>query len=98
PKTGRTHQLRVHMTPIGHPLVAARKSGGGDRLRLSELAPSPDATNGGEDDTLIARQALHAHRLAFRHPSTNEAVELTAPLPADFLRTLDALRRHRPLR
>lgn len=96
PKTGRTHQLRVHMTHIGHPIVADRQYGGGDRLRRSELAP--DATNSGADDTLITRQALHAHRLAFRHPATNEPVDYTAQLPQDFTQTLDALRRYRPLR
>lgn len=99
PKTGRTHQLRVHMMHIGHPIVADRQYGGGDRLRTSELlrksGDAVDATNGAEDDTLITRQALHAHRLQFRHPATNEPVEFIAPLPDDIQRTLDALRRLR---
>ena len=96
PKTGRTHQLRVHMAHLGHPIVADRQYGGGDRLRRSETArhaEPPEATTGEEDDTLISRQALHAQRLSFRHPGTNESVEFVAPLPNDMATTIDALRR-----
>jgi 23S rRNA pseudouridine1911/1915/1917 synthase len=94
PKTGRTHQIRVHMTHIGHPLVADKPYSGRDRLTLADLeAPgtSPDDVDG----LLIERQALHAHALRFVHPITEQPVELTAPLPPDMARTLEALRRHR---
>ena len=96
PRTGRTHQLRVHMTHLGHPIIADRQYGGGDRLRLCELAA--DATAGDEDDTLIERQALHAWRLAFQHPATNESVEFVAPLPHDMQQTLAALEQYRSLK
>jgi 23S rRNA pseudouridine1911/1915/1917 synthase len=89
PQTGRTHQLRVHLRHIGHPIVADRLYGGHAFLKLSELAD--DATNPAVDVTLIARQALHALRLAFRHPSTEQPLECIAPLPDDMQRTLDAL-------
>lgn len=69
PRTGRTHQLRLHMASIGHPLV-------GDWLY------------GTEDKTLIARPALHSHRLRFTHPLTGEVIEVTAPLPQDMDRLL----------
>ena len=46
------------------------------------------------DITLIDRQALHAHSLQFRHPLTDQELSLTAPLPPDFQRTLDALRKY----
>jgi len=67
-ETGRTHQIRVHMAHIGHPVV-------GDRIYGSEgdggcLAPS-------------SRHLLHAHRIVIRHPGTNTFQEFTAPLPED---------------
>ncbi|HSV35968.1 MAG TPA: RluA family pseudouridine synthase [Ramlibacter sp.] len=63
-QTGRTHQIRVHMAHIGHPLVA-------------------DELYGGAPAASLKRQALHAYRLAFRHPMTGEALEFHAPLPVD---------------
>ena len=62
-ETGRTHQIRVHMKYIGHPLI-------GDYLY------NPDME-------FISRQALHSHRLSFRHPITGKTMEFEAPLPED---------------
>jgi 23S rRNA pseudouridine1911/1915/1917 synthase len=65
--TGRTHQIRVHMRHVGHPLV-------GDKLYAPEFVDSP---------LRLERQALHAARLAFVHPGTGEWREFVAPLPED---------------
>jgi 23S rRNA pseudouridine1911/1915/1917 synthase len=92
PKTGRTHQIRLHLMSAGCPVLADKLYSGRDRLRLSEIAPGT-----GEDVALIERQALHAHRLRLRHPRTRELLELTAPLPEDMTRALQAIRAHRPL-
>lgn len=62
--TGRTHQIRVHMASIGHPLVA-------------------DALYGGTAAAGMTRQALHAFRLAFVHPMTEQSMEFHAPVPRD---------------
>jgi 23S rRNA pseudouridine1911/1915/1917 synthase len=88
PKTGRTHQLRVHMSYIGHPIIGDRMYGGGP-LYNSQLDGRHDVAEG----PLITRQALHAHTIAFRHPRSKQDMELTAPWPDDFTRTLDELRR-----
>jgi len=74
--TGRTHQIRVHMAHLGHPLA-------GDELYGGAAQP------GGVDGSL-ARQALHAFRLAFAHPVTGEALAFVSPLPADFVHGLSA--------
>lgn len=87
PKTGRTHQLRVHMSYIGHPIVGDRMYGGGP-LYTSQLEGRDDQAEG----PLITRQALHAHTIEFRHPRSGEMLSLTAPWPTDFQQTLDALR------
>lgn len=93
PQTGRTHQLRVHMHHLGHPIVADRLYEGHASLKLSELV---DDLPPEQDQILIERQALHALKLGFDHPVTGERMEFEAPLPEDFQRTLDAIRQHRP--
>jgi len=104
PRTGRTHQLRVHMRHLGHPIVADRLYGGRATLTRQYLAGVADPTSlrrkatrsAGDpvdtDDVLISRQALHAFRLAFRHPATNAPVAFEAPLPPDMENTLSVLR------
>jgi 23S rRNA pseudouridine1911/1915/1917 synthase len=98
PKTGRTHQLRVHMQHLGHSIVADRLYGGGSSLSVSDLTGSPTvpSQDSADDTPLIDRQALHAYRLAFHHPQSGKPVEFEAPLPDDIQRTLAALERYRP--
>ena len=98
PRTGRTHQLRVHMQHLGHPIVADRLYGGRSKLLLSDVADAHTENAADDSDdpaVLIARQALHAFRLEFSHPQTGEPLAFEAPPPADFACTLDALERHR---
>lgn len=72
-ETGRTHQIRVHMTHIGHPIVG-------------------DVLYGEASVWLIERQALHARFLSFRHPVTNELLQLEAPLPDDMTELIEKIR------
>lgn len=82
PKSGRTHQIRVHLASIGHPLLGdpLYKRRGGPPARLAPDAPLP------------RRQALHARSLRFRHPGSGEIVHFEAPLPADLAALLEWLR------
>jgi len=91
PKTGRTHQLRVHMQHIGHPIVADKAYGGRGVLMSSE-ADRTVAAGSAADRPLIHRQALHARRLTIAHPQTGRPVTFEAPLPADMAGTLAVLR------
>lgn len=77
PQTGRTHQLRVHLASIGHPIVGDSTYGG---------------ARGRSGDAKIARQALHAERLAFRHPRRGEPMSFTASLPSDMVCLIEACR------
>jgi 23S rRNA pseudouridine1911/1915/1917 synthase len=89
PATGRTHQIRVHLAHIGHPIVADKAYSGRDRLTLGDVRGDSCP---GADTVLLARQALHAHRLRLFHPLTGRELDLTAPLPDDMAKTLAALR------
>ncbi len=93
PKTGRTHQIRVHLASVGCPVLADELYSGAREFRLREVHPQAEA-----DEPLLTRQALHAYRLRILHPKLNQWKEFLAPLPAEMERTLNALRQHRPRR
>jgi 23S rRNA pseudouridine1911/1915/1917 synthase len=84
PRTGRTHQIRVHLASLGTPIVGDRLYAGERRARGGALAEKLDA---------FPRQALHASRIALRHPADGRVLEIVAPLPRDLAELLDELRR-----
>ena len=81
PKTGRTHQLRVHMLAKGHPMVGDTMYGG----RMLEAG-----------SFRMDRQALHAAQITFVHPLSLEKMTISAPLPPDFADLLQILRGQEP--
>lgn len=85
-ETGRTHQIRVHMAHIGHPLM-------GDPLYakgfLSKASKLPEAARAALAE--LGRQALHAHVLGFEHPRSGELLTFKSDLPADMRALIDAL-------
>jgi 23S rRNA pseudouridine1911/1915/1917 synthase len=83
--TGRTHQIRVHLAALGHPVAGDATYGG----RRSPASRRPEARAALE---ALARPALHAARLAFTHPATGERLSFESPLPADLQDLLAALR------
>lgn len=89
--SGRTHQIRVHLAHLGHPLV-------GDSVYLRRI-PAPTAALSPPLRQLLLdfpRQALHATRLGFRHPASGEALRFTSPLPSDIIGLIAALDACRP--
>ena len=88
PQTGRTHQLRIHMSYIGHPMAGDTFYGG---HHVSELSLSGH----GRYEPITSQQALHAYRIRFCHPISETTVELEAPPPPELARLMHLLRRHR---
>jgi 23S rRNA pseudouridine1911/1915/1917 synthase len=89
PYTGRTHQIRLHLCHIGCPVLCDRLYGGRGRLTVGEIAGTDDSS------VLLERHALHAQRLKFIHPTTNQPIEIRAPIPDDIERVLSVLRNSR---
>ncbi len=86
PKTGRTHQIRVHMAHVGSPVLCDKLYSGRSRLTHHELLRNDDPT------ILLDRQALHARRIGFEHPVSGKKMELEADLRQDMEATLALLR------
>lgn len=89
-KTGRTHQIRVHLLHIKHPVVGDDMYGGKFvyKWQLEDLQATAQ-------EPLINRPALHAHTLEFKHPTTEKQVKFEAPLPEDMQNLLEMLRQYR---
>ncbi len=85
-ETGRTHQVRVHLAHIGHPIVGDETYATGFKTKAARLAP-----HAREALAQLHRQALHAEQLAFEHPETGEPLDFHAPLPEDLARLRAAL-------
>lgn len=89
-ETGRTHQIRVHMTAVGHPLFNDARYGGDKILRGLQSASYKTFIQ--HCFELCPRQALHARTLGFQHPTTGEQMDFSAPLPSDLQALIDRWR------
>jgi 23S rRNA pseudouridine1911/1915/1917 synthase len=85
--TGRTHQIRVHLAHIGHPILGDATYGTGFKTKAALLPQSAQSAL-----AALGRQALHAQLLSFEHPETGELMEFRSPLPADLAAVRDALK------
>jgi len=90
-RTGRTHQIRVHMAHLGYPLVGDELYGG-RVLSVGDLAGSAGVNGRSPREPIMSRQALHAALLGVRHPISGEALQWQAPWPADLRDLIELIR------
>ena len=89
PFSGRTHQIRVHLQHVGHPIVCDAAYGRRDAIYLSDLT---GRESNASEEPLLARQALHARRLTIYHPALQREVCFEAEMPRDMMALVSALR------
>ncbi|MEC8557713.1 MAG: RluA family pseudouridine synthase [Planctomycetota bacterium] len=96
PKTGRTHQIRVHMSHVGAPVLCDRLYAGHAHISRGELLrriARKQPSTPQDQDVLLNRQALHARRIEFTHPLTGEPMKIESPVPADMQAVMQVLRK-----
>jgi 23S rRNA pseudouridine1911/1915/1917 synthase len=94
PQTGRTHQIRVHLAHTGYPILCDKMYGGRKTISREELIGKKPVALTQENTTgtiVLNRQALHAHKLTFNHPITNNELEIIAPIPHDIQTVINCL-------
>ena len=92
PETGRTHQVRIHLSVKGIPIVSDPIYGDGRPLLLSSFKPRYKPS--GEERPLISRTALHASSIVVKHPALSKRLEISSELPKDMRAALQALRKY----
>ena len=90
PKTGRTHQIRLHLAHWGHPVLADRLYSGRAKIMSEQISKDK-----ADETVLLDRQALHALKIEFAHPVSQERMTLEAPVRGDLVNTIETLRKHR---
>ena len=106
PKTGRTHQIRIHFMHAGFPILCDRLYGGRAEISEDVISNRQEPRANSKDSPtaycllptaspVLARQALHARRVQFRHPETGQPMDVSAPLPDDMKATLELLEKYR---
>lgn len=92
--TGRTHQIRVHCSAIGHPLLVDPDYGTTSEFLLSAIKRRYNLKKETQEQPVIARLTLHAHELQFVHPTSNKPMQFLSPYPRDFHAAIKVLRKY----
>lgn len=93
-RTGRTHQIRVHCSAVGHPLLVDSDYGKSGAFLLSTIKRRFNVAKGDEERPIIDRLSLHSTSIAITHPVSEERVSFTAPYPRDFAALIQVLTKY----
>lgn len=96
--TGRQHQIRVHCSAIGHPLLVDEDYGENTSFKVSMVKRKFNVGKHQEEKPLIERLTLHAYKLTFQHPRTAQEITITADYPKDFRALLQILEKYAPFK